>query len=69
MILLLVLIFVHLINLLVITFRSLMKILKKPTVLTSVDIFLVCYFFDYNPIFLLLMKFSMAIKVFISKLI
>ena len=47
-----------------------MEILKKNPILISVDIFLVFYyFFDYNPIFLLLMKFSLDIQVLISKLI
>ena len=47
-----------------------MEILKKNPILISVDIFLVFYyFFDYNPIFLLLMKFSVDIQVLISKLI
>lgn len=47
-----------------------MKILKKDPILISVDIFLVFYhFFDYNPIFLSLMKFSVDINMLISKLI
>lgn len=47
-----------------------MEILKKNPILISVDISLVFYrFFDYKPIFLLLMKISADIQVLISKLI